>query len=412
MDAAEEEASSKHFAPLEQGSVTALDAPEQLLSTPPQCDIELENLPNERGGDEPAMQPPGPAFGEEERDVNAGELSEAVATGTSMYKRDEAEFVQEKEEVLDEVAKATEVVAEERVLADDAGLPLKNEGIEITSLANDGRETKLIDEAEDKVTTDMANVAGEEVDDGVAWKAEDAEEGNAIGICCPVMKETDSAGQMVDTVDEVDMKDEAMEANDTEAERELAEETIMADTAVETVKVEEGADGAAMPDKTEEALVGTEMAHRAYVAGTMGETTEVDGADREHGIGEADDEVEVTEEINEIGTMDATADAEEEADGPGGEEEALEAEETEIANDADLMEEEADFADTADDTEAAEETEEMEAAEELSRSISGGKRKRGKNSKSTGRVPGRKKMEEDVCFICFDGGELVLCDRR
>ena len=24
----------------------------------------------------------------------------------------------------------------------------------------------------------------------------------------------------------------------------------------------------------------------------------------------------------------------------------------------------------------------------------------------------RKKDEEDVCFICFDGGSLVLCDRR
>jgi len=23
-----------------------------------------------------------------------------------------------------------------------------------------------------------------------------------------------------------------------------------------------------------------------------------------------------------------------------------------------------------------------------------------------------KKEEEDVCFICFDGGKLVLCDRR
>jgi hypothetical protein len=26
--------------------------------------------------------------------------------------------------------------------------------------------------------------------------------------------------------------------------------------------------------------------------------------------------------------------------------------------------------------------------------------------------PGNKKDEEEVCFICFDGGSLVVCDRR
>lgn len=44
------------------------------------------------------------------------------------------------------------------------------------------------------------------------------------------------------------------------------------------------------------------------------------------------------------------------------------------------------------------------------------KRKRGRPP-SRGQVKAaapvrRKKDEEDVCFICFDGGSLVLCDRR
>jgi hypothetical protein len=48
-----------------------------------------------------------------------------------------------------------------------------------------------------------------------------------------------------------------------------------------------------------------------------------------------------------------------------------------------------------------------------------GKRKRGRPPKIQGKLgppafsaQRKKKDEEDVCFICFDGGSLVLCDRR
>jgi len=43
------------------------------------------------------------------------------------------------------------------------------------------------------------------------------------------------------------------------------------------------------------------------------------------------------------------------------------------------------------------------------------KRKRGRPAKGAPKVAPlvrQKKDEEDVCFICFDGGSLVLCDRR
>ncbi|KAM7479356.1 hypothetical protein LguiA_027569 [Lonicera macranthoides] len=56
---------------------------------------------------------------------------------------------------------------------------------------------------------------------------------------------------------------------------------------------------------------------------------------------------------------------------------------------------------------------ETDAAESVK--VGGGRRKRGRNSKGTAKVPATRKkktIEEDVCFICFDGGELVLCDRR
>ncbi|KAI3930542.1 hypothetical protein MKX01_036988 [Papaver californicum] len=56
------------------------------------------------------------------------------------------------------------------------------------------------------------------------------------------------------------------------------------------------------------------------------------------------------------------------------------------------------------------ETEEMDIAEESGKGTP--KRKRGRAAKAPSKPVTRKKIEEDVCFICFDGGNLVLCDRR
>ncbi|XP_028765673.1 zinc finger CCCH domain-containing protein 19 [Neltuma alba] len=275
---------------------------------------------------------------------------------------------------------------------------------EETDVANIAEDNKKVEEK-----TDVAHIA----DDNT--KVE--EETNVDNIAEDITKVKEDA----DVADIVEVEeDEAASSYEKEEAGKVVARTEPADTfvacslgetteMVEIREVDEEADEDGMPDENEEAekvAVGMEM-EDGSVASTLGETTEADKLGTE-----AEDKEEAAEVLNVMGTMEGTTDTEEDADGVGGREEALEAEEMGVANEGDLMEEDVDAAEVAEYAGGAELTEEMEVAEEQGSSISSAKRKRGKSSKSAVKVPVRKKVEEDVCFICFDGGELVLCDRR
>lgn len=38
--------------------------------------------------------------------------------------------------------------------------------------------------------------------------------------------------------------------------------------------------------------------------------------------------------------------------------------------------------------------------------------RRGRPPRTLGKASPKRREDEDVCFVCFDGGSLVLCDRR
>lgn len=86
--------------------------------------------------------------------------------------------------------------------------------------------------------------------------------------------------------------------------------------------------------ESEEKVAGTDMADKADVSLTRSGASEADGVGMEDNSMEIDDKVEVVEEVNEGGMVDAAA--EEGADCYGAEEEASKAEETEAANEADF----------------------------------------------------------------------------
>ncbi|KAL5791060.1 hypothetical protein ACOSQ2_005948 [Xanthoceras sorbifolium] len=302
---------------------------------------------------------------EESRDVEAEVDREVADAGLETEEAEAAEDTGEKADV-DEKTQAVEEEMEEK-------------GATVEEME---KKADVVEEIEEKA--DVAEKMEEKADAAVEETEGRVDAGEGTEEMTEVGEETK------EIADEIKAIDATMEGT------EIADEVDVADLAKETAVAEVAA------DETEERMELQE--EETGVAGEAGETELADEMEKET---EEAEETEMREETDaEMETETEMGDVAEETEETEGDM-ADEMEKADVAEETEEAE-----ADMADETEKADVAEEMEIGEEVSRTT-GGKRKRGgKNSKSPGRAPSRKKSEEDVCFICFDGGELVLCDRR
>ncbi|MED6204310.1 hypothetical protein PIB30_008129 [Stylosanthes scabra] len=341
--------------------------------------------------------------------------------------------------------------AEQAAVAANSGEAVE-EAVEETEIGDSGNAG----EGEMQVMEDKVVVEGDDGENEQLQRQEDEIMAEATVVAkvereeTPLVAEDEIRDAEYNAVEQTEVPNEAAFAVEREEEEQGKEELEEEEEEVEREKVDAASDmanEAALSEEPEQVLgqqqenadadvVGGVVANEAtfiqvheggqqqqddadFGGGISNETAFMEEQDEEDKQG-GDEEEEEEEEAgggDDIANEAALTDEQEEEQADAGGDMPNEAAFTEEHEEEEEEEEEEEADDGGNVGRMGEETgpgEEREEVEEQSTSVSGGKRKRGsgKNSKSTGRAPSRKKMEEDVCFICFDGGELVLCDRR
>ncbi|KAL4572963.1 hypothetical protein LXL04_019752 [Taraxacum kok-saghyz] len=128
------------------------------------------------------------------------------------------------------------------------------------------------------------------------------------------------------------------------------------------------------------------------------------------GVAENEEEETMVEEQDEEKSLDTEMETDKSVDTDLENEKSIDVE-MESAKSLDTEIETEEEASLADQEKVQEDIETESELPDSTQNSSGAKRKRGgKISKTTSKSS--KTIEEEVCFICFDGGDLVLCDRR
>ncbi|KAK9007570.1 hypothetical protein V6N11_074490 [Hibiscus sabdariffa] len=344
------------------------------------------------------------------------------ATEQILVKEEETSVAVEADDSIEQtVVKEETGIIEEREVA---GVSVKNELLVDNEVEQSGGiMDKTVDNIPEKSEFDLVvptEVAGEIVGTDMVEKSGTLEE-----------KMVNNVSEQTENLDDIHAVGEVGTDTAEPEEDPMMEGKLVDNVCTDTAEAEEDpVMDEKMLNNVCEQTENLEDIHSVREAGTVMAEAEEDPVMEEKLVINVSEQTENLEDIHSVG--EASTDMAEAEEDPVMEEESDEEEDTEFGNaveDDKAEGTETEMADTAvmeaaDDiempgmteeleTEAAEETEGTEEIEDSSKT-SGGKRKRGKNSstKVQAKAPSRKKAEEDVCFICFDGGALVLCDRR